>query len=82
MLDSEATPGGCLAHSSTLDVDGRATAKPGQRSVLVYEQANQDGYNWRAVRIRLHGVAARAVPITPTMGPTSAYRSSLAITWD
>ena len=82
VLDSDATPGGCWTHYSALDMDGYASAKPGQKAVLVYERANQDGYDWRAVRVRLDGVPARTVPATPSIGPSSAYGSSLEITLD
>lgn len=82
VLDSEATPGGCWTHYSALDMDGYAAAKPGQGAVLVYEQANQDGYDWRALRVRLDGVPARPEPVRPSTSPSSAHGSSLEITFD
>lgn len=82
VLDSPATPGGCWTHCSALDMDGHATARAGQSARLIAEQAQQDGFGWRAVKVVLDGVPPRTHPVIATSEPTSAYRSHLSITFD
>lgn len=62
VLDSPATPGGCWAHFSALDMGGYATATAGQKARLVFEQAQQDGFAWRAVRVVLGRSDSRVGP--------------------
>ena len=82
VLDSPATPGGCWAHFSTLDMDGYATAVPGQAAHLLYESAQQDGFDWRAVHVLLDGVPPRAAGGDSPEGNGNAYSSDLNITFD
>jgi CspA family cold shock protein len=80
VLDSQATEGGCWAHHSALDMNGHASATAGQRARLVYEQAEQDGFRWRAIRVTLDGVPPRHVPNVSVDNRSAAYRSHLTIT--
>lgn len=78
VLDSPATPGGCWAHFSVLDMDGYA-AVPGQVARMRYERAQQDGFEWRAVHVLLDGVPPR---VDQEDGNGTAYSSHLSITFD
>lgn len=82
VLDSPGTPGGCWAHFSALDMDGYATAAPGQTAHLLYEQAQQDGFAWRAVHVSLDGVSPRTDRPDSPDGNGSAYWSDLNIKFD
>ncbi len=80
VLDSPATPGGCWAHFSAVQLTGYRTLTPGAAVRFVFERADQDGFAFRAVQVFPPGVEA-AVP--PSIGgPSGAYRSTLTITFD
>jgi cold shock protein len=51
VLDSAETPGGCWAHFSDLDMAGYRELQPGQNVRLHWEKVNQDGYQFRAVKV-------------------------------
>ena len=51
VVDSEQTPGGCWAHFSHVAVRGFKSLVPGQAVELEWEQAEQDGFTYRAVRV-------------------------------
>jgi cold shock protein len=51
ILQSHDTPGGCWAHFSSIATDGYAELIQGERVNLIAEEADQDGYSYRAVRI-------------------------------
>lgn len=79
VIETEATPGGCWAHFSSLDVDGYRTLHVGQEVSVDYEPAMQDGYEWRALRVTLDGAQGQ-----PERSPEAghAYRSTLGVEWD
>jgi CspA family cold shock protein len=54
VLDSAETPGGCFAHYSALEMDGYRSLAPGQHVEMEWEAPGfkQDGYDFRAVRVR------------------------------
>lgn len=80
VLDSEATPGGCWAHFSHLDMEGFRSAVPGQVVDFSYVPGAQDGFDFRAEHVRLDGVPpARPRPPSP---PSAAYSSTLTVTFD
>lgn len=83
VIDSPSTPGGCWAHFSHVAMTGFRSLQPGQLVELEWEPAQQDGYAYRAVRVRPRGLKPLHTPggITPADG-TSAYRSILTITID
>jgi CspA family cold shock protein len=62
VIDFAAAPGGCWAHFSVIEMDGyRALAAGGEVEVDV-EVADQDGYVYRAVAVRLPGRTGRSIP--------------------
>ena len=81
VLDCGRTPGGCWVHFSALAVDGYRALVPEQRVELEWEQADQDGFVYRAVRVWPAG--EEPVDVMKAYGSDSgAYASSLVITWD
>lgn len=52
VLESDETPGGCWAHFSVVEMDGYRTLEVGTRVDLTWESPGQDGYEFRAVRVR------------------------------
>jgi CspA family cold shock protein len=81
VIDSARTPGGCWTHYSAVAVEGHRTLVPGERVLLEFEPADQDGYAYRATRAWPHGQDP-APPPAPATEPSSAYRSTLTITFD
>ena len=81
VLDSDETPGGCWAHFSDLRVPGYRTLSAGERVHFDWEAAEQDGYSFRATIAWPDGVDPASDDITRITDST-AYRSSLSITWD
>ncbi|MEV1080500.1 cold shock domain-containing protein [Streptomyces sp. NPDC050211] len=51
VLDSRETPGGCWTHFSTVEMPGFRSLAPGQKVTLEWEAVEQDGYQYRAVRV-------------------------------
>jgi uncharacterized RmlC-like cupin family protein/cold shock CspA family protein len=51
VLDSPDTPGGCWAHYSVVEMEGFRSLTPGDAVAFDVEQARQDGYDFRAVRV-------------------------------
>jgi CspA family cold shock protein len=76
VLDSAETPGGCWVHYSDIDADGFRSLSEVETVLLEYEQAEQDGYHFRAVRVVVPGRAPGTAPSDP---PSAAYRSDLEI---
>jgi CspA family cold shock protein len=79
VLDSPATPGGCWVHFSHIDCDGYRSLRDVASVELDWEEAAQDGYPFRAVRVRIPG---RPPAIAQPVSASAAYTSSLTITWD
>lgn len=80
VLDSEETPTGCWAHFSVLRMSGYKTLEVGQDVAFEFEAAEQDGYEFRAVRVWLAG--SDPGDESSAEGPSAAYRSELRITVD
>lgn len=80
VVDSTATPGGCWAHCGAVAVPGHRTLAPGQDVELEWEPGPQDGYDFRAVRVWPAGQDPHDTP--GVTGPSSAYRSTLTLTFD
>ena len=81
VIDSDATPGGCWAHFSSVLVAGHKTMRTGQRVRFAFETAEQDGYSFRAVEVW----PADQAPVRTSRqasGPSSAYSSTLTLTFD
>jgi cold shock protein len=78
VVDSPDTPGGCWVHFSAIEVDGYKDLEPGEEVTLTFEPASQDGFSYRAIRVRkgaAHGLPSRPSP----SGTGSAYSSELRI---
>lgn len=76
VLDSDATPGGCWAHFSSVLMDGYRTLDTGQPVRFDFEPGRQDGFAFRAVAVWTGGER----PDAPAQPQTSdAYRSTLHI---
>lgn len=81
VIDSEVTPGGCWAHYSSVLVTGYKALATGQEVRFSCEAAQQDGYSFRAVEVW----PADQTPVRirdEVSGPSSAYHSTLTITFD
>jgi cold shock protein len=80
VVECDGTPGGCFVHHSALAVPGFRALAVGQAVRLEVEPADQDGYRFRAVRVWPRDEE----PVDPPVGdgPSSAYRSTLTVTWD
>ncbi|MBC7631031.1 cold-shock protein [Aeromicrobium sp.] len=81
VIDSVATPGGCWAHYSAVLVAGHRSLHAGQLVRFSFETVEQDGYAFRAVE----AWPAEQTPVRMNhidSGPTSAYRSTLTLTFD
>jgi len=51
VIDCEETPGGCWAHFSHIDMDGYRALTAGQQVGLEWEDADQDGFKFRATQV-------------------------------
>lgn len=81
VVDCAGTPGGCWVHSSCVAVPGCASLEPGDLVDLEWEACeDQDGYRYRAVRVRLHGQEPFDRPVQT--GASGAYRSVLTLSVD
>jgi cold shock protein len=79
VIDSPETPGGCWASFSHIAAPGYRSLVPGQVVLLEWEAADQDGYAFRAVRVRLdEGLSEAAHPESPSAG----YSSTLSLSFD
>ncbi len=52
ILDSAATPGGCWAHFSALEVEDYRVLNPDETVILTFEAVEQDGFDYRALSVR------------------------------
>jgi CspA family cold shock protein len=75
VLDSPDTPGGCWVHVSAIRGDGFRALAPGERVTFTWEEADQDGYSYRATQV---GEA----PEPPGVQESQAYSSTLTLTFD
>jgi CspA family cold shock protein len=85
VITSAATPTGCWAHFSSIDVPGYRELRPGGSVTFDYEAADQDGYRFRALRVWPEGLdptAATHRREPPASPSTSAYQSVLTIRMD
>ncbi|WRZ94448.1 cold shock domain-containing protein [Streptomyces sp. NBC_01007] len=51
VLDSVETPGGCWAHFSAVEASGFRSLTAGEKVTLEWESDEQDGFQYRAVRV-------------------------------
>jgi cold shock protein len=78
VVDSEPTPGGCWAHFGAVAVEGYGRLEEGQAVELEWEEAEQDGFSYRAVRVWPRGTRPHDRPAADG----SAYRSTLTLSFD
>jgi CspA family cold shock protein len=80
IIDGPDVPGGCWVHFSAIVMDGHRELTPGQRVSFRAEAADQDGFRFRAAKVWLNGLEPADPPLD--QGSSSAYRSSLTLTFD
>ncbi|MEV0978197.1 cold shock domain-containing protein [Streptomyces sp. NPDC049915] len=51
ILDSKETPGGCWTHFSVIEMPGFRSLEGGQKVTLEWESGEQDGFQFRAIRV-------------------------------
>jgi ADP-ribose pyrophosphatase YjhB (NUDIX family) len=74
VLDSDATPGGCWAHFSSVLMDGYRTLEEGQAVRFEFDRGRQDGFAFRAVAV---WTGDDRPPAPGRDEPSAAYRSTL-----
>ncbi|SDG11172.1 cold shock protein (beta-ribbon, CspA family) [Pseudonocardia oroxyli] len=83
VIDSPSTPGGCWAYYSNIAIpDQYRNLDAGQLVELEWESAQQDGFDFRAVRVWPRGEEPYDRPPTPVSEGDTAYRSTLTIYFD
>ncbi|MFC4145036.1 cold-shock protein [Micromonospora mangrovi] len=73
VIDSDATPGGCWAHFSSILAGGFRSLDPGRPVSFEFERAEQDGYAFRALAVW----TGDERPASPAQCRSVAYRSTL-----
>jgi CspA family cold shock protein len=53
VVDAPEAPGGCWVHSSAVEATGYRELRAGQQVLLEVEAAEQDGFRYRATRVRV-----------------------------
>jgi CspA family cold shock protein len=82
VLDAPEVPGGCWTHYSAVEMSGYRRLRVGEVVDVVVEQADQDGFAYRAVRCRpADRPAGEAADPGADLAP-GAYRSTLTLTFD
>lgn len=76
VVDLPDTPGGCWAHFSDIDTDGYRMLQAGQAVDVEWEAGQQDGFDYRATRIRPLGTAPR---VKDPLGSDSSGDSPAAL---
>lgn len=79
VVDATETPGGCWVHFSNIDADGYRSLTGVETVLLDYERVEQDGYQYRAIRVEVRG---REPTPRPEHSPSEAYRSGVSVEWD
>ena len=79
VLDSPETPGGWMLYSM-IDMPRPVSVDVGQEGWFSYEEGPQDGFDWRAIRVRPDGTPPG--PVIEPSPPSSAYRSWLTLSFD
>ncbi|MFC6023151.1 cold-shock protein [Plantactinospora solaniradicis] len=83
VIDAPETPGGCWVHFSAIAAPGFRALAAGQQVYLRAENADQDGYAYRAVKVWTGGPGEPPDRIPDSdPGARPAYRSTLTIVYD
>lgn len=80
IIDGPGVPGGCWVHFSVIAMSGFRELVPGQEVSFLAEAASQDGFAYRAVKVWTGGTEPDDSLRDGV--PSSAYRSSLTLTFD
>ena len=80
VLDSPETPGGCWVLYAMIDMPRPVSVDVGQEAWFSYEEGPQDGFDWRAIRVRPAGTPSG--PVIEPSPPSAAYRSWLTLSFD
>lgn len=78
VVDSDATPGGCWAHFSSVLMSGYRVLRPGQAVSFEFAAGWQDGYDYRAVAVWIGDER----PVLPDPQRSAAYSSVLILEFD
>ena len=81
VVDGPDVPGGCWVHFGAIAMDGYRMLTPGQRVSYLPEEANQDGFGFRAVTVWPDGVEPDLTRLEP-QATSGCYSSFLTITFD
>ncbi len=83
VIEADQHPGGCWVHFSAITGPPPKALHAGQRVELVSEEAEQDGYRYRAVKVWPAGEPEPADPgADADWEASAAYGSVLTITFD
>ncbi len=83
VIDADGHPGGCWVHFSAIAGAPPKVLRDGQRVELLSEEADQDGYRYRAVKVWPAGEPEPADPgADADREASAAYGSVLTITFD
>lgn len=78
VVESEATPGGCWLHYSSILVPGHRSVEVGLAVLFTFEEVDQDGFRYRAVQ----AWPADREPVRPPEHEGGTMRSVLTLTFD
>jgi CspA family cold shock protein len=81
VVDGPAVPGGCWVHFSAIATDGFRRLSAGQHVWFRAEDAEQDGFSFRALKVWTQD-AESATPPRSERSPGVAYQSRLVLTFD
>jgi cold shock protein len=81
VVDGPDVPGGCWVHFSVIVMAGLRQLVAGQRVYFHAEAGDQDGYNFRAVKVWLDAFEP-ADAAGRRLSSSRAYRTSLTLTFD
>lgn len=79
VIDSPAAPGGCWAHYSSIEMDGYRALAAGDEVEVDIEAADQDGYAFRALTVRVPGRSRRSEPQRLARDQVRAFRSGFHV---
>ena len=80
VLDSPHTPGGCSVLHAMIDMPRPVSIEINQQVMFSFEPGPQDGFEWRAIRVRPAGTPPG--PRIEPSEPSAAYRSRLTLSFD
>jgi CspA family cold shock protein len=82
VIDGPDVPGGCWVNWSVVVMECYPFLQPGQHVEFSFEEADQDGYTFRAAEVRPPGTVSRSQTIDVVEGPSAAFSSRMVIKLD